>query len=101
MRICADRCGRHWSKPTRDRIGELQAEWLTTMQHAAADAVRAGELRDDTDIEQLAFDLEAALLSANWYLHLLTNKDYLERARRSVRSRIERGLARVDGAVTR
>ncbi len=66
--------------PIRDRIGELQAEWLSTLHRAAADAVRPGELRDDTDAEQLTFDLEAALLSANWYLHLFDNQDYLERA---------------------
>lgn len=74
----------------RDKIAELQAAWLATLQRAADTAVRAGELPADTDLEQLAFDLEAVLLSANWYLHLFSDRRYLERARRSVRSRVGR-----------
>jgi AcrR family transcriptional regulator len=74
--------------PVRDRIAELQADWLHTLQRAATDAVRVGELTHDTDVEQLAFDLEAALLSGNWYVHLFSDTDYLARARESVRRRV-------------
>jgi AcrR family transcriptional regulator len=74
--------------PVRDRIAELQADWLHTLQRAATDAVRVGELKHNTDVEQLAFDLEAALLSGNWYVHLFSDTDYLARARESVRRRV-------------
>jgi AcrR family transcriptional regulator len=74
--------------PVRDRIAELQTAWLNTLQRAAAEAIQANELRPDTDAQDIAFDLEAVLLSANWYVHLLTDTSYLDRARRSVRRRI-------------
>jgi AcrR family transcriptional regulator len=73
----------------RDRIAELQAAWMHTLQRAAADAVSRGQLRPDADVEQLAFEVEAALLSANWYIHLFSDTSYLDRAKRSIRSRVE------------
>lgn len=74
--------------PVRDRIAELQTAWLHTLQRAAAEAIQANELRPDVDAQDIAFDLEAVLLSANWYVHLLTDTSYLDRARRSVRRRV-------------
>lgn len=74
--------------PVRDVIAELQAAWLETLQRSAAGAIRSRDLRDDTDTHALAFDLEAALLSANWYVHLFADTAYLEQARRSVRRRV-------------
>lgn len=72
----------------RDRIALMQAEWLQTLQRAATEGVALGQLPSDTDVVQLAFDLEAALLSANWYVHLFSDNTYLDRAKRSVRERI-------------
>lgn len=74
--------------PVRDRIADLQANWLRTLQRAATDAIRVKELKRGIDVEQLAFDLESALLSANWYVHLFADTDYLDRARHSVRRRV-------------
>jgi len=47
-----------------------------------------GELRTGSDPQQLAFELEAALLSANWYFHLFSDATYLDRARRAVQARL-------------
>jgi AcrR family transcriptional regulator len=74
--------------PVRDRIAECQAQWMDTLERAAANAQAAGELQSNTDPQQLAFELEAALLSANWYYHLYHDPAYLERARRAVRDRL-------------
>ena len=74
--------------PVRDRIADLQGQWLDALRQAGADAVAAGELLPGTDAEQLAFDLEAAMLSANWYVHLFSDDRYLDRAARSVRARV-------------
>ncbi len=74
--------------PVRDRIAECQAQWMDTLERAAADAQAAGELQTSTDAQQLAFELEAALLSANWYYHLYHDPAFLERARRAVRDRL-------------
>jgi AcrR family transcriptional regulator len=74
--------------PVRDRIAECQALWMDTLERAAATAQAAGELDASSDPQQLAFELEAALLSANWYYHLYHDPAYLERARRAVRDRL-------------
>ncbi len=74
--------------PVRDRIAECQAQWMDTLERSARDAQSAGELHTSSDPQQLAFELEAALLSANWYCHLYKDPAYLERARRAVRDRL-------------
>ena len=74
--------------PVRDRIAECQEQWMSTLERAAADAVAKEELAVDTDLRQLTFELEAALLSANWYFHLFRDATYLDHARRAIRARL-------------
>jgi hypothetical protein len=61
---------------------------MNALEHAARQAQDRQELRADADLRQLAFELEAALLSANWYFHLFKDATYLDRARRAVRARL-------------
>jgi AcrR family transcriptional regulator len=72
----------------RERIAECQAQWMDTLERSAQAARTAGQLHRSSDPQQLAFELEAALLSANWYYHLYHDPAYLERARRAVRDRL-------------
>ena len=74
----------------RDRIVECQEEWMMTLERAAEGARARGELRVDSDSRQLAFELEGALLSANWYFHLFHDATNIERARHAVRTRLSR-----------
>jgi hypothetical protein len=74
--------------PVRDRIAQCQDHWMNTLERAAQDAQAAGELHGGADPRQLAFEMEAALLSANWYFHLYTDATYLSRSRRAVRARL-------------
>ncbi len=74
--------------PVRDRITGCQEQWMGTLERAAADARDRGELPAGSDPRQLAFELEGALLSANWYFHLYADGTYLERARRAVGGRL-------------
>jgi AcrR family transcriptional regulator len=74
--------------PVRDRIAQCQDQWMDTLARAARQARERGELHARTDPRQLAFELEAALLSANWYYHLFNDATYLDRARRAVRARL-------------
>jgi AcrR family transcriptional regulator len=74
--------------PVRDRIAQCQDQWMATLERAAEEAQQRGELAADTDPRQLAFELEAALLSANWYYHLFNDATYFDRARRTVRARL-------------
>jgi AcrR family transcriptional regulator len=73
---------------TRDRIAECQEQWMTTLERAAEDARARGELQGEGDSRQLVFELEGALLSANWYFHLFGDASNLERARRAIRVRL-------------
>ena len=75
----------------RNMIADCQRQWTATLERAAHDARDLGEMTTAREPEQLAFELEAALLSANWYFHLYTDPSYLDRARRAVRSLLEAG----------
>lgn len=75
--------------PVRDKIADCQRQWTSTLERAALDGRDQAELTEACEPEQLAFELEAALLSANWYFHLHAEASYLDRARRAVRSRLE------------
>jgi AcrR family transcriptional regulator len=72
----------------RDRIVECQEQWMLMLERAAEGARVNGELRPDSDSRQLAFELEGALLSANWYFHLFNDATTIERARHAVRTRL-------------
>jgi AcrR family transcriptional regulator len=74
--------------PVRDRIAQCQDQWMNTLQQATRHAQERGELGAGSDPQQLAFELEAALLSANWYFHLFSDATYLDRARRAVQARL-------------
>jgi AcrR family transcriptional regulator len=74
--------------PVRDVIAEMQRRWMGTLEQAVAGAVECGELAAGTDPGQLAFELEAALLSANWYYHLHGDRDFFDRARLAVHARL-------------
>ncbi len=74
--------------PVRDRIAECQQEWMNTLERAAQDARAQKQLPAASDPEQLAFELEGALLTANWYFHLYSDPGYLSRARRAVQARL-------------
>jgi AcrR family transcriptional regulator len=74
--------------PARDLISECQRLWMSTLERAAEDARTNGELRADCDPCQLAFELEGALLSANWYFHLFQDATNFKRARDAVRVRL-------------
>jgi AcrR family transcriptional regulator len=76
--------------PVKDKIAELQAAWMDTLRRAAQSAIEAGELQRGTDPEQLGFEIESALLSANWYFHLFDDQSYMRRAREAVRLRVAR-----------
>jgi AcrR family transcriptional regulator len=72
------------STPVRDRIAVCQQQWMDTLERAGRDALRKRELRANTDPAQLAFELEGALLSANWYYHLFDDATYLDTGRRAI-----------------
>ncbi len=74
--------------PVRESIATCQDSWMKTLERSALVAQEKGEIPIDCDPQQLAFELEAALLAANWYFHLYSDSNYLERARHAVRARL-------------
>lgn len=74
--------------PVRDRVAAVQRAWLDALERAAAEAIDRGELSASTDPVQLAYELESAVLAANWYFHLFSDSAYFGRARTAVRSRL-------------
>lgn len=74
--------------PVRDRIAECQQQWMNTLERVAQDARAHRQLAARSDPRQLAFELEGALLTANWYFHLYADPGYLDRARRAVQARL-------------
>ena len=52
--------------PVRDRIVGLMKKWLGNLEHAARDAQSAGEIREDVDVHQLAFEIQALAMGGNW-----------------------------------
>lgn len=73
----------------RDRVAAIQRAWLDTLERAAAEAIQRGQLDPSTEPGQLAYELEAAVLSANWYFHLYSDPGFFARARKAVRSFLE------------
>jgi AcrR family transcriptional regulator len=74
--------------PVRDRIAECQQKWMNTLEQAAQEAQAHKQLPASSDPQQLAFELEGALLTANWYFHLYADRGYLDRARHAVHARL-------------
>jgi AcrR family transcriptional regulator len=75
--------------PVRDRIATVLREWLDGLEAAIADAQRLHHLRADVDAKQLAFELHALEMAANWAFQLFGDREAPERARRGIIARIE------------
>jgi AcrR family transcriptional regulator len=76
--------------PVRDRIAAFLSEWSSLIASSLGTAQQQGELNADTDIEQLAFELNAMLSQANAVFLLYGDRDVFDAARRGIRDRLER-----------
>src|SRR5215472_11340273 len=65
----------------RDRVLELQKHWVQQFAEALGEAVTAGELPRDTDIDQLVFEITAMLVRANFAWVVTGETRVLEQAR--------------------
>jgi AcrR family transcriptional regulator len=74
--------------PVRDRLAEVLAEWMAFLERLAAEAVAAGELPEDVDPRQLAFEVNAIGVAAVYQSRLLPSIDALHRAHVAVRRRL-------------
>jgi AcrR family transcriptional regulator len=74
--------------PLRDRIAAFVGGWLQTIEEAVREAQERGELAADADAGQIAFEVNALLVTANLAYLLFGAPPVLERARRGVRERL-------------
>ena len=77
--------------PVRDRVAEIMKEWLATLQRAVIDAQQGRQLATDIDPAQLAFEINALEMGANWAFQLHGDKQAFKRARDSILERLRRG----------
>jgi len=75
--------------PVRDCVAEQMTRWGTALADYAREAIERGELREDTDPEQLAFELDAlgTAVNSGWQLH--EDTVVFERGHRAIRRRLE------------
>ena len=56
--------------PARDELVTVTTEWLDFLAGNARAAIKAGDFAADTDAEQVAFELQAIGMTANWHHQL-------------------------------
>lgn len=77
----------------RDALAAVDQEWLGLIARTIEEARGLGEIRPEVDPEQLAFDLDAYLESANLRSVLGGHRGVYDQARRSIRARLEAASA--------
>src|ERR1700747_3403238 len=78
-----DRPGR-----VRDQIVELMKKWLGNLEYAARDAQLAGEIKMEADVRQLAFEIQALAMGANWSSRLFRDQNAFRLVRSAILQRI-------------
>jgi AcrR family transcriptional regulator len=75
----------------RDAVAAQQRDWTELLERLAREAMDAGELEPGVDAAQLAFELNAVLVSASTTFILQNDAAAFERARAAVRRRVPTG----------
>jgi AcrR family transcriptional regulator len=71
--------------PARDRLAESMQRWMAILAADAREAQRAGDLPERPSAEQIAFEVNGHVLSANWAAQLLHDDGAFDRARAAIR----------------
>jgi len=74
----------------RDRVAEIMREWLAALQRSVTEARGAGQLGAEADPAQLAFELNALEMGANWAFQLHGDRQAFSRAREAMLERLRR-----------
>ncbi len=67
--------------PVRDRLVEIQRDWVDALQTAARIAKEEGHFKPEVDVGQWTFELWGLALAYHWYSRLLQAGDASERVR--------------------
>jgi AcrR family transcriptional regulator len=74
--------------PVRDALAAAISDWLSLLKTVAAQAMELGELRPDTDAEQVAFEIEAHGYAVVTFSRLLHAEGAAAYGRRAVLDRL-------------
>lgn len=74
--------------PVRDVIASSMQEWLGYLERAARRAQEQGEITPEADPAQIAFELHAFYLGANWAEQLFGDTQATTRARKAILHRL-------------
>jgi AcrR family transcriptional regulator len=80
--------------PIRDRLTEIRASWFAMTEEELTAARDAGELRNDADPAQLAFELVVLLQGTNSAFQLSKDPTVLNRGRAAIADRLARAPRR-------
>jgi AcrR family transcriptional regulator len=75
--------------PIRDAIAAQKRRWTGAIVAHVRSAQKRGQIRDDVEPEQLAFELDAAGVLANSLWQLSRDERAFDRARTAIRGRLE------------
>ena len=70
--------------PVRDALVQSLTTWRSALVRACRQAMEQGQMQDDTDAEQLVFELMGLMLALHHDARFLKRADALERARRGM-----------------
>jgi AcrR family transcriptional regulator len=79
-----DRPGR-----VRDQVAELMKKWLGNLEQAAREAQSANEIKKEVDVHQLAFEIQALAMGANWSSRLFRDQSVFRLVRGAILQRID------------
>jgi len=79
-----DRPGR-----VRERIVELMQKWMERLERTIREAQEAGEVEHAVDPRQVAFEIHALAMGANWRSRLFRDPAAFATARRGIQARID------------
>ncbi len=74
----------------RDRIAAIMKEWLAVLRRTIMEAQKTGQFAQRVDPTQLAFEINAMEMGANWAFQLFGDKQAFTRARAAVLDRLQR-----------
>lgn len=74
----------------RDRVAAIMKEWLAVLGRSVAEAQSEGQLDPSAEAAQLAFELNALEMGANWAYQLHGDRQAFARARTAVLERLRR-----------
>ncbi|CNI77908.1 Putative TetR family transcriptional regulatory protein (fragment) [Mycobacterium tuberculosis] len=69
--------------PTRDAVAAVMQEWLSFLADSVTAGIDNGEFASDAAPDQIAFELNAIGMAANWHHQLFGGRVAFTRARRT------------------